>query len=118
MAAGKYNIIIQKKATFARKFKIYTTYVAEGSADNVPVDLTGCTVSSKIKRKVDDTSAIITFDTAVTDAENGEFELRLTAAQTASLSFDRGVYDVLVTYADTTVDKVLEGTVVLDRTVT
>lgn len=117
MSAGKYNIEIEKKATFSRDFVVYSTYISAGNVGNVPLDLTGATVSAKIKRKVTDSAALISFTAAVVDAAAGTFRLSLTAAQTASLAFDVGVYDVLITFPSGTVVKFIEGNVVLGKTV-
>lgn len=118
MSAGKYNIEIEKKATFTRDFTLYSTYISAGNAGNVKLDLTGATVAAKIKRKASDAAALATFSTAVVDAEEGIFRISLSAAQTAALNFDVGVYDVLITFPSGVVEKFIEGNVVLGKTVT
>lgn len=118
MSAGKYNIEIEKKATYTRDFVLYSTYISAGNVGNVPIDLTGASVAAKIKRRAGDATALISFTAVVVDAENGVFRLSLTAAQTAALAFDVGVYDVLITFPSGNVEKFIEGNVVLGKTVT
>lgn len=117
MAAAKHNIIIEKKATFTKDFQLFSTYLGKDNVGNVAINLTGATVACKIKKKITDSAAVITMDTAIVNALQGRFRISLSAAQTASLSFDTGVYDILVTFPSGTVEKFIEGTVVLDRTV-
>lgn len=85
-------------------------------AEDNPVDLTGYTVTSVIR----DTHGGIVLDTfavAVTDAALGKLTLSLTAAQTAAVTWARGVYDVKFTStADTNVW--IEGDVICDPLVT
>jgi hypothetical protein len=118
MAAGKYNIIIEKKATFRKVFTLYTTYLGEGNAGNVPLNLENASITAKIKKKETDASAVITFTSGlVSDGTDGKFKIELSAAQTAALAFEVGVYDVLVTFPTGDVVKYVEGNVVLDKTV-
>jgi hypothetical protein len=128
MAAGKRNIVIEKKATFRQVDVLYSgtptklnptaADVAQDVADDVlvPVDLTGATVSAKVKRQASDASPVIAMTAAVTDAAGGEYTLSLTASQTASLAISQGVYDVLVTFPSGEALKVIEGTVRVDAT--
>jgi hypothetical protein len=120
MSAGKHNILVEKKVTFRKVFTLYSTYISEGNVGNVPIDLTSATVAAKIRKKVTDSSVVATFTCALmTDGTDGAFKIELSAAQTAALSgFDVGVYDVLVTFPSGDVVKYIEGTVVLDKTVT
>lgn len=128
MAAGKRNIIIEKKATFNKTDAVYSGKPSKlnptpadialdiTNAVLVPVNLTGATISAKLKRNINDTTPVIGFTTAIVDAANGKYSFSLTAAQTASLSIDTGVYDVLITLASGQVIKVVEGNVRVDRT--
>lgn len=128
MAAGKMNIIIQKKATFNKTLVLYsgtptklnpTPADIQLDIDNdvlVPIDLTGATITAKMKKNIGDSTSLITFTTSIVDAVAGKWSFSLSAAQTASIAVDNGVYDVLVTYPSTVVDKILEGNVRIDRT--
>lgn len=128
MSAGKRNIIIEKKATFNKTDVLYSgkpSKLNPTPADIaldiendvlVPVNLTGATVVAKMKKNIGDSTPVITFTTSIVDAVNGKYSFSLTAAQTASLSVDTGVYDVLITLASNQVIKVVEGNVRVDRT--
>lgn len=115
MAAGKFNDLIEKKATYRRRFQLFRSYV-EGADDNVPVDLTGRSSSDilcKLRRKLTDSSALISFTVAIIDAAEGIIEISLTAAQTASLNFDNAAWDLFVVWSSTDTEKFLEGNMTL-----
>ena len=112
MAAGRYDFTIEQGATLTRSV---TWQDSAGSA----VDLTGYTISGKIKRKTSDAQPIISFSITVTNAAAGQFTFTLTAAQTATLPVKHGldgqkelldcVYDIEAV-TGSTVYRVLEGT--------
>ena len=121
MQAGKYNLLVNKKASFKFDFYVLNTYDKTLSPDNVgqgAVDLTGCTISAKAKAKIDDTAALFTFTATIPEPTKGHCRLTLTAAQTSSMVWKTGVYDVFITFADTSVVKYLEGNLILDKAVT
>lgn len=110
MAAGKYNILVQQGATFFKQ-------VSLKDVDGVPVDLTGATIQGQIRENYDsDTS--IAFSTSITDEAGGVFTLTIADETTSTITFDRGVYDVEVHYLDGTVDRLLQGSVVVSKEVT
>ena len=115
MSAGKYNIEIEKKATYNKVFTYYSTFVADGDAGNVVYDLTGCTIVAAIKKAITDTSTILSFTTSIVDAEAGKFSISLSPAQTSSIAFDKGVYDIRVTFPGGDSFRVLEGNVVVSK---
>ena len=88
-----------------------------------PVDLTGATAKMEVRS---DTAigVVLELSTAngriTIDGPNGVLTLRVAAADTAALSLVDfpARYDLLLTYADTTVDRILEGLVRLNPAVT
>ena len=83
-----------------------------------PVNLTGCTIAAAAKLDLCDAAAYITFTIQNTNLTLGQFNIKLTAGQTAALDFDVAYYNVQITYADTTVETVLSGRVVLQKKAT
>lgn len=115
MEAGKFNILIEKKATFRQDFFLYSQY-DKITATGTAIDLTGVTVTSKIKQRVTDSTAILTFTTYVVDAVAGHIRIELSPAQTASIGWTSGVYDVLLSFPSGDVVKYIEGNVTISRT--
>jgi hypothetical protein len=121
MEAGKQNLIVNKKASFRYDFYVFDTYnekLAPDAAGQGWVDLTGCTIAAKAKAKIDDTSPLFTFTASIPEPTKGHCRLELSAAQTASMVWTKGVWDCLVTFPDGTVQKYLEGQIVLEKAVT
>jgi hypothetical protein len=120
MAAGRYDFTIEQGATFSRQV---TWQNENGSA----VNLTGYTISGKIKRKSSDVQPLISFTCTVTNASSGIFTFSLTAAQSATLPTAHShlpekqllecVYDIEATSGGT-VYRVLEGIVKISPEVT
>lgn len=117
MKPGIYNFTMKQGDTFTLKMQ-YTTR-ATPTSNPIPVNLTGCTVSSYIRKAQDTNSELLaTFTCVITEAVTGKYELRLTAAQTAALNFSVGYYDIQVTAANTTKKTLLQGRVTLNKEVT
>jgi hypothetical protein len=121
MEAGKQNLIINKKASFKFDFYILDVYNKDYPPDAVqqtPVDLTGCSIAAKAKKKIGDTDNLFSFTATLPTPAKGHCRLELTAAQTSSMAWETGVWDVLVTFPSGEVKKYLEGSLVLDKTAT
>ncbi len=95
------------------------------SSDGTPRDLAGYTVRGRANRSYDaDSSDSVTFATSLlTPQSDGIFEFMLTNTQTDSMSRRRYVYDLEVEFVDqgtglTTVERVLEGNLIVSRSVT
>lgn len=92
------------------------TFPVELTATGSPttVDLTGATVKADIRKEYTG-DVIASFTPNYTDLPNGKFELGLTSAQTSLLPQNtRGrinsfVFDVEITYLDTTKDTIISG---------
>jgi len=95
------------------------------STDGAPRDVTGYTFRGNVNRSHDaDSSEMISFTTAlVPPATNGTIEFLLTNTQTDAMKRRRYVYDLEVEFLDsdsgaTMVERVLEGNLVVSRSVT
>jgi hypothetical protein len=115
MSAATYNFTIEQGATFS---KVVTWKDSSGAG----INLTGYSITGKIKRKTSDQTALATFTAALANQTTnpGQFTLSLTAAQTEALPTVTGptaqkallecVYDIEAT-TGTTVYRLLEGIV-------
>lgn len=111
--AGYLAIEIDQSTDFELDFQITDT-------DNNPVSMSGATVGGKIRQNpqaVDPPTA--TFVGTVTDGPNGKGKVTLSHTVTAAITVNNSpigqrrltpfVYDITVTFADGTVNRVLEG---------
>ena len=115
MSAATYNFTIEQGATFT---KIITWKDSSGAG----INLTGYSITGKIKRKTSDQTALATFTATLANqvTNPGQFTLSLTAIETASLPTVTGttaqkvllecVYDVEAS-TGSTVYRLLEGIV-------
>lgn len=114
MPAGKYTMIIEQGATFARLM----TYK---DSSGEPFDLTGCTARMHVRDLIDSETPVLELTTengAITlGGTDGTIELILSPAQTSTIVSD-GIYDIEVVYPTGDVDRVLQGKVILDKQVT
>jgi len=111
MAVYVNNLVINSGTTFDQ------TFTLEDSYTNSPMDLTGCTVSSQM-RKWSGSSTATEFNALIVRPLLGEISVGLTTTQTLQLKPGRYVYDVLVTAPDDEVTKVVEGMVLVREGVT
>ena len=104
-----YNITIYQGTTFYKTFQ----WLAGGN----PVDLTGVTARMHIRKKINDTSFILSLTTEnerlnITSPTEGKFEIKLTSEETSLLDFKSGVYDLeLVFPGGEPVYRIVEGKV-------
>jgi hypothetical protein len=101
------NIKIEQGATFNPQINLKTNL-------GNPVDLTGCTITSKMRRTFDAATAYAFTCTILSPATDGSFTWEMSAATTASIDVSGGtsfVYDVEVLFPDTTVQRIMQGTV-------
>lgn len=116
MAAFKVKLIITQGETFNKGF---TWKVGVPAA---PVDLTGCQARMHVRAKITDATPIIELTTANGRIElggaTGTITLKLSAAETAALSFVAAVYDLELVFTDGTVRRLAEGSVSLKPEVT
>lgn len=107
--ATKANIIIDQGTTFSTD--IYLT-----DDDGNPIDLTGYTGASKMRKHY--TSSNAQSFTVSLNTTYGYVTLSLTSANTANLTPGRYVYDVEVTSSSNVVSRIVEGIVTVTPEVT
>lgn len=106
MAAGTYNITIEKRGTFS----ITLTFK---NADGTEHDLSNSSLSSQIR--IDSSNALQSdfTTTIVGNPINGVATLSLTKAQTSALSTAPSSYDLFADKSDGTSEKLLQGSVTI-----
>lgn len=110
MAAARYNILIQKGSTFHKQIVLRDD-------NSLPIDLTGSTIMGQIRETIDAATSI-PFTVVVPTPTNGTFTLTIPDETTAGITYAKGVYDLEIHYPDNTVDRLLQGNVVIDPEVT
>jgi hypothetical protein len=105
------NLVINAGSNFSQ------TFTLESSDTSSPLNLTGYTVESQM-RKYSGSSTAINFTSSIILPETlGKILISLTATQTTSLKPGRYVYDVLITTGSTKT-RVIEGMVLVRDGVT
>lgn len=92
------------------------TYPVEMAAEGSPsiIDLTGATVKADIRKEFG-SAVLASFTPIYTDLPNGKFSLNIPAATSATLPqntkgrINSFVFDVELTYVDTTKDTIISG---------
>ena len=106
------NLLIEQGATFNSTISLF-------NSDDTVFDLTGHTAAGQIRKSYSSSSASATFTISFsTDRTEGQITLSLTPTQTAALDEGRYVYDIETTASDSTVTRVLQGTVTVSPNVT
>ena len=113
---GALDFDIPQGATFA----LPLTWQNE---DGTPVNLTGYTARMQIRAKLEDAAFLLELTTGnarivLTVPASGKFELRLTAAETAALTWTRGVYDLDLVSSGGAVTRLVSGIVRVSPEVT
>ena len=105
MSAAKNNFVIEKWASFKSKLTYRT---GSGRA----VNLSFCTAKLQLRASL--TSEVL-FELSTTNgrikplSQNGVIEFLVSAADTGAIVFTNAVYDLVVTFADGTKIRLLEG---------
>lgn len=111
--AGRWDLVIEQGATLERFFRWE-------DSTGVPIDISSYTPRMKIRKTLSSATAIASSDTTITltkPGATGVVKIAMTAADTANLSFFRGVYDIeLVNGA--VVYRIVQGNVELSREAT
>jgi len=108
--AGYVPLEIEQYATFSR------TITVKGSS-GTPQNLVGSTANTVMRKSFYSTRSN-TITTTITDGPNGTLSLSMTAANTGNLTPGRYVYDVTLTGNTGTVQRVIEGIIVVNPGVT
>ncbi len=116
--AGKLNLVIEQGATFNPTM----TYK---DAAGVPIDLTGYTARMQIRESIEDVAFLEELTTENTGASQiilggvaGTIVLLFNDIETTGMAWESGVYDLELITPSGTVERVLVGSVVIDREVT
>jgi hypothetical protein len=110
MAAGTFNITIEKRASFSFE----TTFTqTDGSA----LDLTNRTLSGEIRRNFDN-ALEATFTIDKTNETGGIATISLTKAQTTALTDNACTYDLFADHTNGTSLKLLTGSVTIVKNIT
>jgi hypothetical protein len=103
--ASEYNLYIDQGVTFSNSITISDDY-------GNPVDLTGATLASQVRKSFISTTAWL-FTITVTDPTNGVVVLSMTADQTGSMKPGRYVYDAQYTDSVGNTVRFLKGIVTI-----
>ena len=109
MAVYSVNLIIHTGTDFEQTFVL-----ADDS--NATLNLSSYTVSSKMKRHGGSSSSV-DLNASVSDATGGRVKLSLSDTQSYTLSPGRYYYDIVIT-KDEIADRVVEGEVIVKKSVT
>lgn len=116
MAAFKVPLKIDQGASFSKLVTWKTGTPA------FPVDLTGCTALAHIRETLESPDILITLSTAngkiVLGGAAGTVEIVLSAVETAAITWRAAVYDLEITFPDTTVRRLMYGGVSISPEVT
>lgn len=112
MAAGRYDIYIEKGTTFRRVFTLRED-------DDSLFDLAGYSARLQVRERATDPDTLADWTGQLTlDEETSTITLALTDDETAALDFDRGLYDLEIESAGGETTRLLEGAVTCSAEVT
>ena len=112
MIPAKLNLTIYQGSTYVKPFQWKS-----GTTTLTPVDISTCTMRMDIRKKITDPTEVLELTTengrlVIVDGALGKFEIRLSAADTATFNFTQAVYDIEVVYpSEDPVVRVLEGSI-------
>lgn len=109
MPASTYNISIERNVDFCLVMSLKDD-------TGTPIDVTNATIDAEIKQDYYFPN-LETFTVTKITPVSGVVKLTLSAAETAALHPGPLKYDVLVKYADNTIQKILKGTVNVDTNI-
>lgn len=95
----------------------YSNIITLDSAGGAPLDLTGYTVKSQM-RKSYSSSTVYTFTATIFNAVAGQIQLSMTASQTEVIPPGRWLYDVEITSSTGARRRVVEGLVIVTPQIT
>lgn len=119
MPAHKFKIALEQGATYDQ-LVIWKSGPKASTA--VPMDLTGCRARAQFRAEIDSAEVLLELTT-----ENGRIQLGgpagtirilIDAATTAAITWESGVYDLEIIFADGHVDRFMAGSVVVSKEVT
>ena len=111
MAVYVNNLIVNAGTDFSQ------TFTVEDSTTNAAKNLTAHSAASQM-RKHAAAVGVTTFTTSIVNAAGGQIRIGLSTSQTAELKPGRYVYDVMLTAADNSMSRIVEGMVLVREGVT
>lgn len=95
----------------------YSTIITVAAANGVPLNLSGYTVKSQMRKSYSSSTAY-NFTAVVQDAALGKIRLSLTASQSEVIPAGRWLFDVEITSSGGTRKRVVEGIVTVTPQIT
>lgn len=112
MAAGTYNIIIEKGATFSRVVTIK-------DSDEIVVDITNVVeIRASLRTREQATDSWDFTCTKSATPTDGKFTWSMTATNTALLPSGNGVYDLELEWPNGSVERILSGDIQIKGNIT
>jgi hypothetical protein len=114
MAAGKYDIIIEKGSTWGLPIIVQ-------DQNKQPIDLTGYYAQGSVRKGYKDVDVIVSFAQSGTLDSSGSFSMTLSASQTAALPVTPAIYDIQLFQPTSSGGynfRLLEGSVLIKPAVT
>lgn len=111
MAVYVVNMVVYAHVDFEQ------TFILANDSDESLLNLTGYSVSSKLKR-YGSSATSKSFTAAITNASAGQVKLSLSDAETAEITPGRYYYDILLTNPSGVKTRVVEGEVIVKKAVT
>lgn len=106
------NLLMEQGTDFQAVIKLYSDPLT-------PLDLTGYTASSQMRRSYDSVSATATLTVNIPIPTNGELYLTLADSSTSVIKYGRYLYDVLITQTSTgTKTRAVEGIITVTPNIT
>jgi hypothetical protein len=113
MPAAKYNLEIDQGATYSR------TITIKNYSTKTPIDITSWTFEAQIRESHEAASVIDSFTCTITDGVNGQMKIELNDTKTGDLDAKKiYVYDLEATRPDSTVLRIIEGSIIVSAEVT
>ena len=105
------NIIINSGTDFTQTFDFETT-------SNAPLDLTGYTAYSSIKKSSASSKVTANFTISFTNRAFGKLTISLGSSMTSTIRSGRYSYDILLVDATSTKTRVVEGSAIVTAGIT
>ena len=106
------NLVLEQGTDFQAVIKLYST-------NTEPLNLTGYSASSQIRKSYDSVSATATLTVSIPIPTNGELILSLNDGSSAAVKYGRYLYDVIINQTSTgTITRAVEGIITVTTRVT
>lgn len=110
--AGYVELFLDQGATFRSVLNIMDDIT------NAPIDLTGFSVQSQMRRSYYSANATANIVCSITNAANGEITMSLNANTTANIKSGRYLFDLKTTDTDGNVNRAIEGIITVTPNIT